>query len=114
MTKNKYIKFRVTEDEFTSLMNEAKLNDMSLSDTVRYKLTLPIKRDRQQLIFHVARIGNNVNQLARAMNTALKIQKLTRAEMQTALTRLLCVQAELKNLRIDFWEGELGNVNKGW
>lgn len=105
--KNKYVKFRVTEDELEELLNQAAISDLSLSEYVRVQMKLPSKRDYRLLLFHISRIGNNINQLAKAMNVAHKIAKLEQSQLQTALTRLLCIQAELEQLRIDFKNGDL-------
>lgn len=113
MSKNKYVKFRVSEDELDNLFTNAAINNLSLSEYIRLRMNLPLKKDYRLLLFHISRIGNNINQLAKAMNIAQKIAKLEKSQLQTALTRLLCIQAELEQLRIDFKAGELNNVNQG-
>lgn len=112
MSKSKYVKFRVSEDELSMLSENATNLGLSLSEYIRVLMKLPTKRDYRRLLFNISRIGNNLNQLAKAMNIAHKISKLDKPQLQTALTRLLCIQAELENLRIDFKTGELNNANK--
>lgn len=109
MTIKKSIKF--TDDQYEILEKEALELDLSFSEYIRYKLGFPLKRDYREFLFHMARIGNNVNQLAKAMNVARKIAKIDNTAFKTALFRLLAIQAELENLRIDFKAGEL-NANK--
>lgn len=106
--KNKYAKFRVSEEELAKLISDAAQSGLpSLSEYLRTKIDLPSKRDYRLLLFHISRIGNNINQLARTMNILHKKGKLDNSQLSNALTRLLCIQSELENIRIDFKNNEL-------
>lgn len=107
------MKFRLSPEEHEQLIAESVEQDLSLSELVRYKMGFPLKRDYRQLLFHLSRIGNNANQLAKIMNVARKIKKIDNQQFKVAIFRLLAIQAELENLRIDFKKGEL-NDNNGW
>lgn len=111
-SKSKYAKFRVSEEELAKLISDAAQSGLpSLSEYLRTKIDLPSKRDYRLLLFHISRIGNNINQLARTMNILHKKGKLDNSQLSTAFTRLLCIQSELENIRIDFKNNEL-EINK--
>lgn len=98
---------RFKPEQFQEIELKAAEMEMTPSEYIRLRLGFPSKRDYRMLLFHISRIGNNINQLAKAMNIARKISKLDDTQLNTALTRLLCIQAELESLRIDFKSGEL-------
>jgi hypothetical protein len=108
MTVKKSIKF--SDEQYSAIaINADKLN-VNISEYIRYRLGVPLKRDYQQFLFHMSRIGNNINQLAKVMNVSRKIGKLDKQEFNIAITRLLAIQAELENLNFDFKAGEF-NAN---
>lgn len=111
MTVKKSIRFN--DEQYELIEAQAAAMNITVSEYIRHKLGAPLKRDYRQFLFHMARIGNNVNQLARAMNIARKIAKIDNHKFDIAITRLLAIEAELENLRIDFKKGEL-NADKGW
>jgi hypothetical protein len=78
--RQKSIKIKVTEDEFlklNSLKTEKQLapwmRKICLSEKVNSR-TPPPKTD-PQLLFEVAKIGNNINQIARQINTLIKSEQ---------------------------------------
>ncbi len=72
MTRDHFIKVRVTETEFAEFRARAGEAGMTVSDLVRLRLTGYRVRqsdsDKDRLR-HLARIGSNVNQLARWANS---------------------------------------------
>ncbi len=72
MTRDHFIKVRVTEAEFADFRARANEAGMTVSDLVRFRLTGYRVRqsdsDKDRLR-HLARIGSNVNQLARWANS---------------------------------------------
>lgn len=72
MTRNHFIKVRVTEAEYADFRARAGEAGMTVSDLVRLRLTgYRVRRtdsDKDRLR-HLARIGSNVNQLARWANS---------------------------------------------
>ncbi len=111
MSIKKSIKF--SAEQYKLMEQDALEMGLNMSEYVRYRMGFPLKRDYQQFLFHMCRIGNNVNQLAKAMNVARKIAKIDNNKFNIAISRLLAIQAELENLHLDFKAGEL-NANKGW
>jgi NRPS condensation-like uncharacterized protein len=72
MTRDHFIKVRVTETEFADFRARASEAGMTVSDLVRFRLTgyrvRQTDSDKDKLR-HLARIGSNVNQLARWANS---------------------------------------------
>ena len=72
---NKPVIVRVTEQELMDLRIRAKENNLSLSrylveaGLVKDKVLTPKEREREErAIFHVRKIGVNLNQIARSLN----------------------------------------------
>lgn len=72
MTRDRFIKIRVTESELADFRIRAGEAGMTVSDLVRFRLTGYRVRqtgaDKDRLL-ELARIGSNVNQLARWANS---------------------------------------------
>ena len=72
MTRDHFIKLRVTEQELADFRARAGEAGMTVSDLVRYRLTgyrvRQTDADKDRLR-HLARIGSNINQLARWANS---------------------------------------------
>ena len=75
--KTARLTFRVTEDEREIIQNASGEASMSFSEYIRSKVFTPEeawRRDKktkefmQSLLYEINRIGNNINQLARAAN----------------------------------------------
>ncbi|TIH19826.1 plasmid mobilization relaxosome protein MobC [Marinifilum sp. JC120] len=94
--RTEFVNTRVTPSEKKILKLQAEAEDMSLGDYVREKLNSPrvrkTKAERQKVI-HLARIGNNMNQLARWANTYKK-----NAEAAQMVLALLEIKEQLKCL----------------
>ncbi|TIH12452.1 plasmid mobilization relaxosome protein MobC [Marinifilum sp. JC120] len=92
--RTKWINLRVTPEEKKSITSEAKVKGMSTGDLVRQKLgkqrVRKTKREREKLL-HIARIGNNLNQIARWANTYK-----SNADSILILAELSAVEKELK------------------
>ncbi|SDL53947.1 mobilisation protein (MobC) [Maridesulfovibrio ferrireducens] len=92
--RTKWINLRVTPEEKKIITSEAETKGMSTCDFVRHKLgkqrVRKTKREREKLL-HVARIGNNLNQLARWANTYK-----SNADSILILAELSAVEKELK------------------
>ena len=82
------ITVRLSDDFINKLKAEAKKNDLTLSDMVRVKLTEKNKinkRNNQQLVYEINRLGKNLNQIAKNSNSnkivdKLVLEKLTKIE----------------------------------
>lgn len=104
----KFVKIRTTDAEREAWQTLADDAGLSLADLIRQRLDQPVlqppKTERVQrvvieadpdLILQLSKIGNNLNQLARAVNTAgLEPQDVT-----TVLTYLSGVAADLTAIR---------------
>jgi DNA-binding HxlR family transcriptional regulator len=77
-TRNRILKIRVSDDEFSQMHERAPANSRGLSPWIRaLALGEPVKKDRfpsvdPKLISSLARIGNNLNQIAHHSNSAAK------------------------------------------
>ena len=72
MTRTRFIKIRVSEIELEEIKTKATEADLSISDLFRQLiLNTRIRQNRseKELIRQIARIGSNINQLARWANT---------------------------------------------
>lgn len=91
MSKDIRKTIRFSEDEFQQIQQKLDLAEISFSDFARAsilkkKIKLPIERE---LVFELSRIGNNLNQIARACN---------QGERKSILTQLVAIEQELKRL----------------
>lgn len=67
-----WVTVRVTQAEKKKFIEQAKAEDMSIGDFVRMRLNTPRVRktkSERAKVLQLARIGNNLNQLARWANT---------------------------------------------
>ncbi|MCP4971155.1 MAG: MobC family plasmid mobilization relaxosome protein [Arcobacter sp.] len=90
---NKFIRktIRFTPDEFNALEKQRLKTNLNFSDFVRKsssKIKIVSKLD-QDIIFHLSKIGNNLNQIARAINKKEKIP---------VLNKLVEIEKQLKEL----------------
>ncbi|WP_291325353.1 MobC family plasmid mobilization relaxosome protein [Desulfovibrio sp. UCD-KL4C] len=92
--RSEWINLRVTPEEKKNVASKAEARGMSTCDFVRQKLGKPrvrkTRREREKLL-HIARIGNNLNQLARWANTYK-----SNADSILILAELAAVEKELK------------------
>lgn len=97
MAKNIRKTLRFSGEEFDKIQLELDKSNISFTDfarsaILRKKIKLPIEKE---LIYQISKIGNNLNQIARAVNGKEKISILTElVEIEKALREL---KRELKN-----------------
>lgn len=92
MPKNIRKTLRFSEDEFVMIQQKLDLANITFSDFARSailkkKIKLPIEKE---LIYELNKIGNNLNQIARAVNKNEKI---------SVLTELVEIEKVLKDLK---------------
>ena len=92
MPKNIRKTLRFSEDEFAIIQQNLDLANITFSDFARSailkkKINLPIEKE---LIYQISKIGNNINQIARAVNGKDKV---------SVLTELIEIEKQLKALR---------------
>jgi len=84
---------RFSEDEYSKISNELKKADIDFSTfcrsaVLKKKIKLPIEKS---LLSELSRIGNNLNQIARAVNQKQRVQVLAQLiEIEKALKDLKC------------------------
>lgn len=70
--RDKHVSFRVTPEEKERILRLAEVDGMSVGDFLRSQLNTPRVRNtkaEREKILQLARIGNNLNQIARWANT---------------------------------------------
>ena len=98
MTRTRFIKIRVSEIELDEIKTKAAEADLSISDLFRQLvLNTRLRQTRvdKELIRQVARIGSNINQLARWANT-----RKERAITLETLLWLNRIYNSIRNLRL--------------
>ena len=91
--RSAWIKIRVTPDEKKLIESKASAQGQTVTDFLRQRALdfrlrqSPLEKER---IRHLARIGSNMNQIARWANTYKK-----RAEAVEVITRLILLEREL-------------------
>jgi len=104
-----WITIRVSEEEREQLKKTAEAEGMTLSDYVRSRLTgvKPRRKPKteeveelRKLAYEIHKIGVNINQIARAMNTALKTAPNERffSAVEEGIEALHRIEAELKEI----------------
>ncbi|UQZ88836.1 plasmid mobilization relaxosome protein MobC [Deltaproteobacteria bacterium Smac51] len=97
MSRHLWLKIRVTADERERIQATAQATGMSASDYIRQRTLTCRLRPREherEIIRHLARIGANLNQLARWANT-----NKHQAESLAVLIALERIRRDLSNLR---------------
>ena len=92
LSKNIRKTLRFSDDEFAMIQQKLDLANITFSDFARSailkkKIKLPIEKE---LIYQISKIGNNLNQIARAVNGKDKV---------AILTELVEIEKQLKALR---------------
>lgn len=95
MAKDKRVTIRFTEDEYKLLKQKADDLDITLSNYIRKKALgnrekVTTKCDKE-LLYHINRISNNLNQVAKRCNINKTIDKLT-------LQSLAAIEKQLNDL----------------
>lgn len=95
MKRDRIIRFRVSPEEKAAILEKASVQSQTLADFLRQRALnyrLRKSQDEKERIRQLARIGNNLNQLARWANTYKD-----RAEAMAILAALVSLERELKN-----------------
>ena len=107
----KQVKINLTHEHYQELQDEALSNGMSIAQLVRYKLGIDLKdtpkalqRSRKvrsdkkpvvkadpQLLYHLAKIGNNLNQISKHLNSGNAVDRVV-------ISSIIEIQEELKKL----------------
>lgn len=99
LKKTKYIRLRVSDPELTLLREKAALAGCTISELTRKALertrtwTVDDKNIAREQISQIARIGNNINQLAKWANTFKSY-----AEAAQIISHLIAIERLLRSL----------------
>ncbi len=91
------LRVRFDEDQWEELQRLSKESDLSMSEIVRDKMqkkTLQNKKHAQEIIRSSKQISNNVNQIARWVNT--HHSGVNRVELLAYLVKIMHQQQEIK------------------
>ncbi len=107
----KQVKINLTQEHYQELQEEALSNEMSIANLIRHRLGIDLKstpksfqRSRKvrsdkkpvtkadpQLLYHLAKIGNNLNQVSKHLNKTKVIDSVV-------INSIIEIQEELKKL----------------
>jgi len=107
----KQVKINLTHEHYQELQEEALSNEMSIANLIRHRLGIDLKttpksfqRSRKvrsdkkpvvkadpQLLYHLAKIGNNLNQITKHLNT-------TKVVDSVVISSIIEIQEEIKKL----------------
>lgn len=95
MTKSKEVKFRLTEEELKTATHLAEKYGMTINALAKFmvlNLEAPaLKTDREvikDLNTQIGRIGNNINQIARQVNTSSSFYISEKKQVMTSLLEI--------------------------
>ena len=106
MKRDLVIRFRVSAEEKALVEKKASAQSQTLTDFLRQRALnyrLRTTQDEKERIRQLARIGNNLNQIARWANTYKD-----RAEAMTILSALVSLERAVKNSPVESTNGEGG------
>lgn len=90
------VSFRLDEIQYQNLSTEADKFGIKISELIRQKISkskknICNKKDMKNLIYHISRIGNNLNQIAHYVNTKKSVDKIV-------LEKLVNIEKELNKV----------------
>ena len=100
--RTRMVRIRFTEDEYAAVSQKAIASQLTLSELVRRAaLEKPLPQPKSEMAIatyeQLARLGNNVNQLAKAANTAVKMGE----EPKVSVEHWQKVYQEIKHLGME-------------
>ena len=98
MKRDRVVRFRVSPEEKTAIEEKALAQSQTVTDFLRqraFNYRLRTSQDEKERVRHLARIGNNLNQLARWANTYKD-----RAEAMAILGALVSLERVVKNQEV--------------
>ncbi len=107
MKRDRVIRFRVSPEEKTAIEEKASARSQTLADFLRQRALnyrLRKNQDEKERVRQLARIGNNLNQIARWANTYKD-----RAEAMTILGALVSLERVVKNQEVKLTNEEGDN-----
>ena len=98
MKRDRIIRFRVSPEEKAAIVEKASVQSQTLTDFLRQRALnyrLRTSQDEKERVRQLARIGNNLNQIARWANTYKD-----RAEALAILAALVSLERVVKNQEV--------------
>ncbi len=97
--RTKKVTVRFTQEEFEKLKEKAEFEGITVSDFVR-KSVLRLKprkvaKECKELAYHLAKIGNNINQIARRTNKNREVDFLALEELLKIRETLVMLASEV-------------------
>ncbi len=85
--KNKTIRFRISDEQYSEILNSASQADKNLSDWIRESLKISADKNLvekkllwvsevQKLTREISRIGSNINQISKFANSQRQFQEI--------------------------------------
>jgi len=85
--KNKTIRFRISDEQYSQILNSASQADKNLSDWIRESLKISSDKrlvekkliwvsEIQKLTREISQIGNNINQISKYANSKREFQEV--------------------------------------
>jgi uncharacterized protein (DUF1778 family) len=85
--KNKTIRFRISDEQYSEILNSASQADKNLSDWIRESLKISADKNLvekkllwvsevQKLTREISRIGSNINQVSKFANSQRQFQEI--------------------------------------
>lgn len=102
MAKTVFIKVRVTKEEREFLKNKSDTLGKSMSDLIRMSfddkkyIFVENKKQNGDIVKQLAKIGNNLNQIARWANT-----EKSNADAVQIIAHLKCLEEAVKDIKTD-------------
>jgi len=104
MAQNTTLKIRLTDELLTELTIKSKSLKMNNSEFIRNAISNTTitykdnKKDIQQIVNAMNRIGNNINQIAHTLNIAKNANELNNIQYDNLLDKLTILTAHMKEL----------------
>ena len=84
-SNNKQIKINVSIEDYEKIKHNAIEDEVSMAEYIRQQLNIEFTAKRQrnlniehkQIIFHLLKIGTNINQIAKALNQLIALDRQT-------------------------------------
>ena len=94
--QSKIFTIRFSQEQFNRLSDDAAKSNMNLGELIRYRIGSENKYDIKRIIFLLNKTSNNINQIAKGINTANLSGKLNQLAYAQALGNLAVVQNDFK------------------
>jgi hypothetical protein len=109
--QSKIFTIRFSQEQFERLSNDAVKCSMSLGELIRYRIGFESKSNTRQIIFLLNKTSNNINQIAKGLNTANLSGRLHHLAYTQALARLSILQNDFKLFYDLIKQGKIENAD---